>query len=249
MTLNEEHIRALVMTEPRPDVEVVLHNCSLLNDNGCHAAFVECLQHDRGPTVLEGCEIDCHVLAAALEGNSRVTRLMLAGDLAGVDDDAGKGVMFRSLAENKGLVKLDFNSCSINEENWKILCQSLKGHPTLSSLDLRYTSPTRMLVGARIWLAAQRTRVLAAMVQENQVLVTIDLKRHEKDHEIYGELILPHLESNLYRPRVQGIKKADIALRRALLGRALQTESVRNKSNLLWMFLSGNSDVVVRSIE
>jgi hypothetical protein len=32
-----------------------------------------------------------------------------------------------------------------------------------------------------------------------------------------------------------------------LLGRALQTESVRNDSNLLWIFLSGNPDVVVQS--
>jgi hypothetical protein len=34
-----------------------------------------------------------------------------------------------------------------------------------------------------------------------------------------------------------------------LLGRALQTKSVRNDSNLLWMFISGNADVLVRSIE
>jgi hypothetical protein len=87
------------------------------------------------------------------------------------------------------------------------------------------------------------------MVQENQVLLTIDLNRDERDEQIYAESILPHLETNLYRPRVLGIKKADIALRRPLLGRALQTHSVRSKSNLLWMFLSGNQDVVVQSIE
>jgi hypothetical protein len=241
LILNEEQIRALATTEPRPDAEVILQGCRLLHDNGCHAAFVECLEHDRGPTKLDPCRIDCHVLgAAALEGNSRVTRLVLvAGDFAA--DDAGKGVIFRSLAENKGLVKMDFNSCSINDENWTILCQSLKGHPTLTSLDLRYASPPRALGGARIWLTAQRTRVLAAMGQENQVLLTVDLKQHDKDHQIYGELILPHLESNLYRPRIHGIKKADIALCRALLRRALQTESVRNKSNLLWMFHSCTS--------
>jgi hypothetical protein len=76
MILNEEQIRALAMTEFRPGMEVFLHCCSLSDDN---AAFVECLHRDRGPTQLNYCNsIDCHVLAAALEGNIRVTRLMLA---------------------------------------------------------------------------------------------------------------------------------------------------------------------------
>jgi hypothetical protein len=34
-----------------------------------------------------------------------------------------------------------------------------------------------------------------------------------------------------------------------LLGLALQGERVRNDSNLLWMFLSGDQDVVIRSNE
>jgi hypothetical protein len=40
-----------------------------------------------------------------------------------------------------------------------------------------------------------------------------------------------------------------IHIRRAFLGRALRTKSVRNKSNLQWMFLSGNADVVLQSNE
>jgi hypothetical protein len=52
----------------------------------------------------------------------------------------------------------------------------------------------------------------------------------------------PYLETNRYRPRVHAFKKADISLRLAL-----QAESVRNKSNLLRMFLSGNPDVVLQS--
>jgi hypothetical protein len=60
-------------------------------------------------------------------------------------------------------------------------------------------------------------------------------------------LILPYLETNRYRPRVLAIKKADIQIRRPLLGRALQTKSVRNDFNIMWMFLSGNADVVLQS--
>jgi hypothetical protein len=252
MTLHEEQIRALATTEFLPGMELILHGCSLLGDNGCNAAFVECLQGDRGPTQLVSCSIeDCHVIAAALEGNSRVT--LLQRHPASTADDAAKGVIFRSLAVNKGLVKLDLFHRSISEENWTIMCESVKGHPTLTSLYLGYTSP-RALNGNQIEMSteqrAQRTRVLAAIVRENRVLLTIDLRGHERDDQIYEESILPYLETNLYRPRVLlSIKKADSALRRPLLGLALQTESVRNKSNLLWMFLSGNQDVVLQSDE
>jgi hypothetical protein len=245
MVLNEEQIQALATTEFRPDMKVILNGCSLLRDNGCHAAFVECLQRDRGPTQLDSCRIDCHVLATALEGNSRVTRLRLA-HAGGARGDVGKGVIFRSLAENKGLVELDLNYRSINDENWTILCQSLKGHPTLTTLDLGHTLPRAQ---QNIQLSgdqkAQRTRLLAEMMKENTILHTINLFPYERDCQIYAESILPRLETNLYRPRVLGIKRADNALRRPLLGLALQTKSVRNKSNLLWMFLSENQDVVL----
>jgi hypothetical protein len=118
MTLNEEQIRALATTESRPTMEVILDDCSLSDDNGCPAAFVECPRHDRGPTQLISCNINCHVLAAALEGNIRVTRLRLDRDTG----DAGKGAIFRSLAENKGLVDLNLYRHSISDDNWMILC-------------------------------------------------------------------------------------------------------------------------------
>jgi hypothetical protein len=86
-------------------------------------------------------------------------------------------------------------------------------------------------------------------MEENRVLLTIDPERVDRDYQIYMEMIHPYLETNLYRPRVLGIKKADIQIRRPLLGRALQMESVRNKSNLIWMFLTGNQDVVLQSDE
>jgi hypothetical protein len=143
-------------------------------------------------------------------------------------------------------VKLHLQKQAINEENWMTLCQSLKGHPTMTSLDLRGTNKLGRF--QQDWSdehKSQRTRVLADMLKENTILQTIRLVRHEGDEKIYSELIRPPLERNLYRSRALAIKKADIALRRPLLGRALQAESVRNKSDFLWMFLSGNSDILV----
>jgi hypothetical protein len=241
MILNEEQIHALA-TASRPDMEVILKGCNLLRGPDCRAAFVKCLRHDGGPIQLNACNIDCQVLAAALKGNCRVTRL----NLVSTRIDAETDVIFRSLAESKGLVELVlYNAHPISDENWTILCQSLKGHPTLTILDLRFTS-TRAQNDEQ---KAQRTRVLAAIVEENRVLHTIHLYEDERDEHIYVGSILPILETNLYRPRVLGIKKVDIALRRPLLGLALQTESVRNKPNLIWMFLSGNQDVVLQSDE
>jgi hypothetical protein len=132
-------------------------------------------------------------------------------------------------------VELDLYCCYISDDNWSSLCQSLQAHPTLTNLDLRITRP--------------RTCLLAEVMRHNTILHTIALPEDERDEQIYTESILPYLETNRYRPRILTIKKTDIQIRRPLLGRALQTESVRHDSNLLWMFLSGNADVVIQSIE
>jgi hypothetical protein len=254
MTFNEDQCRSLA-TMSRLDVELNISSCSLLN-GAAGGAFVECLHSDRGPIQLIRCEIDSHVLANALTGDSRVT--VLKHEFVS-ETDADKGVLFRALANNRGLKELDLDGCSINDENWSILAESLKAHPTLTSLNLRDTRPgaqngeiIEMSTGQRAQRIemstgqrAQRTRVLAEMMEENIILHTITSSGNERDEQIYAERIHPYLETNLYRPRVLGIKKADIELRRPLLALALQTESVRNKSNFLWMFLSGNSDILV----
>jgi hypothetical protein len=207
--------------------------CSLWYD--AVVAFAECLHTGRGPIQLIQCPIDSQIIARALAGDSRVTRFKPY-------PQADMAVLFTALAKNRGLAELYFQSNFISNENWSILCESLTAHPSLTGMDLRSTSPSPLLDEQK----APLTRgVVAEMMKENTVLHTIHLYANERDNQIYAESILPHLESNLYRPRVYAIKRADIALRRPLLGRALQTESVRNKSNLLWMFLSANPDVVV----
>jgi hypothetical protein len=247
MALSADQCRALA-TMSRLDVELKIIECGLVYDAA--GAFVECLQSNRGPVDLYKCNIDSQILASALSGNSRVTKLKTHYPST---NDAGTAVWFRNLANNKGLVDLDLFSWSISNDNWSVLCESLKTHPTLTKLDLHCTLPMSHTAGVRIVLTdndkAHRTRLLAEMMQENAILHTIALPEDERDEQIYTESILPYLETNRYRPRVLAIKKADFALRRPLLGRALQTEPVRNDSNLRWMFLSGNPDVVVQANE
>jgi hypothetical protein len=231
----------------RLDVELNLRYCSLSND--AEGAFVECLQSDRGPVRLIYCDIDSHALVSALTGSSRVTSLK--PHYSWETNDANMPILVAALANNRGLLDLDLNSCPISDDNWMILCESLKAHPSLTSLDLRTTRSR--ISGVRIVLAedqkAHRTRAIAEMMQPNTSLHTTELSTHERDEQTYTESILPYVETNRYIPRVLAITSADIPLRRPLLGLALQTKSVRNTPNLLWMFLSGNPDVVLQSNE
>jgi hypothetical protein len=243
MVLSEDHCLALA-TMSRLDVELNLNWCSL--SNNAAGAFVDCLQSDRGPVNLVMGEIGSQIIASALTGNSRVT---LFNPAYGWTDDAEKAVLFRALANNRGLVELNLYGHPISDENWTILCESLQAHPTLTNLNLCATVPTGAAIIFSDEQKTHRTRVLVEMMQHNTVLQTITtLSEDERDKQIYTEEIRPNLETNLYRPRVHAIKKTlDRPFREKVLGRAVY--SVRSNPNLVWMLLSENVDAFVRSEE
>jgi hypothetical protein len=160
-------------------------------------------------------------------------------------NDAGMAILFAAVANNKSLVDLDLNGRSINNDSWTLLCESLKAHPTLTSLDIRNTRYTLVLSDEQ---KSHRTRLLSEMMKENTVLHTITLWEGERDEKIYMEEISPYLETNRYRPRVVAVKKTTERLfREKVLGRAL--DCVKSNPNLVWMFLSENVDAFVRSEE
>jgi hypothetical protein len=245
MVLSEDLCLALG-TMSRLDVELDVSVCCLADDAA--DAFVECLQSDRGPVDLNWCRIDSQILANALTGDSRVTRLK--PHFHGTDD-AEKAVLFRALTNNRGLVHLDLRGDPISDENWIILCQSLQAHPSLTSLKLSVTMP-RSPDGVPIIFSdeqkASRTSVLVEMMQQNTVLHTIELLASERNNQIYTEELRPYLVTNLYRPRVHAIKKTkDRPFRKKVLGRAVY--SARSNPNLVWMLLLENVDAFVRSEE
>jgi hypothetical protein len=243
-TLNEEQIRALD-TASSPDVEVMLASCIIPDNAGCREAFVECLQSDGCPIKLQGCTIDCQVLATALRGNSRVASLVLPNYWTA--EETMQGIVSRSLAENKSLMHLCFRESAISDENWSLLCQSLQVHPTLTSLDLRNTARVQ-INGLSDEQKTPRTNLVAEMMQTNTILQTIDIFPRERDQRIYSETILPRLETNRFRPRVLAVKKiVDGPFREKILSRALHC--VRSNPNLLWMFLSQNVDAFACSEE
>jgi hypothetical protein len=189
----------------------MLHACSLTSDAACHEAFVHCLQSDGCPILkLQECALDCHILATALTGNSRVASLVLPSGW--ISDDTRKGVVSRLLAENNSLVHVGLNGHYITDGNWSVLCQSLQAHPTLTSLDLRYTLSWWGLNDGRTAVfpdeqKAKRTSMIAEMMQSNAVLQTIHFSMYERDDQIYSHVILPRLETNRFRPRVLAVKK------------------------------------------
>jgi hypothetical protein len=238
INLSENQCLALT-TMSRLDVELNINYCRLADDTA--GAFVECLQSDRGPVKMSYCGIDSQVLASALTGDSRVTRLTQGSQRA---NDAGMAVLFAALANNRGLVELELGGCFMNDDNWTILCESLKAHPSLTILNRIGTGPSRSHTEQK----AHRTQLLAEMVQRNTVLHTIHLFAHQRDEQIYAQMIRPYLEANLYRPRAFAVKKTkEIPLREKVLGPALYC--VKSNPNLVWMFLSENVDAFARSEE
>jgi hypothetical protein len=122
MVLNEDLCHALA-TMSRLDLELKTNACTLA-DNAA-GAFVECLhQSDRGPVKLEKCKIGNQIITNALTGNSRVAKLKPYI----LNNDAEMVILFRALASNRGLVELDLRYHHISDDNWSILCESLKAH-------------------------------------------------------------------------------------------------------------------------
>jgi hypothetical protein len=252
MALSEEQCLALATMPPRldkNDVEIRLSGCSLAGDGrgAAAAAFIDCLQSDRGgPVSLFRCKIRSHILTTVLTGKSRVTGIKLG--YYDMSDPILMSLLFGTvLASNRGLVDLDLRCHSISDESWSILCQSLEQHPTLISLDLRDTRPTRQ-ASEEVILEQKRTRTraIADLLEGNTILQTVHLSEQEREGRIYTELIQPRLEINLYRVRVLAIKEGtqnDRPFREKVLGRALHC--VRSNPNLVQMFLSQNMDVIL----
>jgi hypothetical protein len=178
----------------RLDVELDMFDCSLADDAA--GAFVECLHSDRGPIKLKQCDIDTQIIASALTGNSRVTSLKPG---FGRTNDAETAVLFSALANNRGLEELDLEDTPISDDNWSILCESLKAHPTLTDLNLLDTRPSNPVDADdddddeedpedTILLSdeqkSHRTRLLAEMMKANTVLHTIHLSEDERDDQI-----------------------------------------------------------------
>jgi hypothetical protein len=103
----------------RTDLQIELVVCSKLTESG-EQILVECIRQNRGQTKLIDCHIDQGSRRRSARGNNSVTTLAPCGDCS----DEDKLVLVQALAENEGLVTLDWNWAGTTDEVWTTLWQS-----------------------------------------------------------------------------------------------------------------------------
>lgn len=232
--LAEEHVRALA-TCSRTDCKVTIGNLLFLSVVA-ESAFIEACNADTGPTHLTVSDYrDLPTLTAALCGNSRIKYVNL---FPCQRCGTGLEALFRGLGENLGLRTLDLCMTAIVGECWVILCESLKGHPTMETVDLLGT----LHPSCTSYDKVARTRALADMLRENTVLESLPLGMFERDEGIYQDEILPSLRRNCNLSKIATINKIKTeVLRRQVLGRSFSC--TEGNAVLIWATLSQNADV------
>ena len=241
--MDENQIRVLG-TYSRPCLEIELIACNATSAGT--SALAELLGRNQGPTRLYYCEIDCYVLADGLRGNSHLKGLALRFSSSSSSEDDKRRVLAiaTALRENKGLIEFNLfhHDCTVSDEMWYAICDSLKTHSTLEVLDLSpgYTSST---VPAAI---TSRIQALLDMMKINMSIHTIHLYDRISDHAFFRGSVIPYLATNRLRPRVRAIQTIrPIPYRVGVLGRALLVS--RSDANSFWMLLSGNAEVAFPS--
>jgi hypothetical protein len=229
--LSKEHVRALAETD-HTDLLVKLTYCDVMSHSETdNIILADLLRTSQARLELISCIVAGDALAGALKGNSCCLRLTPSrGDEGLVQLEIH--ALFLALAENEGLVELDMSNQSITDENWATLCRSVRTHPTLEVLDLRFTTNRRGLTCPV--RKNQRALALVEMLQENTVLHTIRTSHDECCQRVIQESIRPSLQTNRFWSRVNAVKESPDHLRRQVLGRALY--AVRRDPNLVSMF-------------
>jgi hypothetical protein len=262
-TLDETQCRALAAASPSATtrkLDIRFHNCRVPNA-GSMAALADLFRTDNNNNNNQGGQVHYHldhfqsedwrVLAQSLRGNRSVKTIVQPGGLHGrtLNHDEFQ-VLAEALGDIQGLLKFYPRRQLINDENWTVLCQSLRAHPTLETLDLSGTFHD-LNAGITTMSNASKTHrcnCIVDLLRSNTVLRSVHLTREERDETIWSESILPHLQTRKVQPLIQEIKAVvDQPRRSKLFGRAL--DSFKTKPYLLYLFLSGNVDIITASHE
>jgi hypothetical protein len=242
LTFVEEHWLALTAARDL-DLDIVFENCTIAETG--YGAFLEFLQRTGGAISLCSCTIDAETLACALRGNTSISELRLHSYEA---DSDYISTVAQALSENEGLESLYLaGGVCVNDETWKTLFRSIQKHPQLEVLGLIRTGGLATTLSAES--KTTRMQVIVDMLQSpNRIIRRISLSEDEQDAQIYKESILPHLQANTYRPRVQRMQQTrDRSRKEGLLGRALYT--VRRQKDLVWMLLSENAEILAAAFK
>jgi hypothetical protein len=241
LEMEEDHCRVLGGYS-RPGLDIFLVQCKLTSAGA--RALVEVLGRNQGPTRIISCEIDNFILADGLRGNRRLKLLEFRISSSLEVGNREILAIAAALRENKGLVDLELeHRTGMSDETWGTICASLETHPTLEVLDLCTPFAAGTTDPA---VLKSRVQALLDMLKVNTSIHTLRLDSRYSAHAIFRESVIPHLETNRFRPRLLAIQKTrPIPYRAKVLGRALL--SARNKPNRFWMLLSGNAEVAFPS--
>jgi hypothetical protein len=234
LTFVEEHWLALT-TSCELDLDIVFDDCTIA-DTG-YGAFLDFLQRT-GAISLCSCTIDAETLAFALRGNYSISELRLHSYEA---DSEYVSTVAQALAENEGLETMYLSGgVSINDKTWTTLFSSIQNHPQLEILGLIRTGGLATLSRDS---KTVRMQAIVDMLKSNRVIRRITLSEDERDGQIYQDFILPHLQANAFRPRIQMMQQIGRpSLKGGMLGRALYT--FRNQRDFVWMLLSENAEII-----
>jgi hypothetical protein len=242
LALDENHCRVLG-TYSRPGLEIELEHCRITGA-AAEEALAEVLGRNQGPTELAGCKIDNFVLAGGLRGNSRLKRLSFTFNNDAANQDLL--AMSSALKENKGLVDLHLR-CHFgkSDETWGVICDSLETHPTLEVLEFSFLNTNPSLLAPSV--INSRVQALVDMLIGNRLIQTVWGHFRYSEHELFRGSVIPHLESNRFRPRLLAIQKTrPITYRAKVLGRAFL--AAQSYPNRFWMLLSGNPEVAFLTV-
>jgi hypothetical protein len=221
LTLRPEHCRALLGAANADTLCLRFENCRFA-DQG--RAFVQALMDGSGDGGQNCCRFpiklsfwdsigmsDEHLrsfFATLQSSKTRIESLELINNRL---DDSQMAALVRALTTNQSLVELRIFSQGMSDENWTALCASLRQHPTLRVLDLRYSFPFPQSVSVERKLLRTRA-ILSMFVPENHsntVLQDIKLLPGERDETLFPAL-LSHLRINRWRPRVLALQRMKV---------------------------------------
>jgi hypothetical protein len=250
LEIDDDQIRALGVVS-RPGLGIKLAFCRI---SGASAvALAEVLQRNQGPTELMCCDVDNFNLADGLRGNSRLIYLRV---LCSSTNEAGNRevlAIMTALRENKGLADLAISlDLTMSDELWGAVCDSLKRltHPTLQILHFETMDSHRVAPAVTNSRIPVLIRSLVDMLKVNVSVHTIPWYLYPpldtRNSELFQGSVAPYLETNKFRPRLLAIQKTrPFPHRVKVLGRALL--ATRTDSNLFWMLLSGNAEILFPS--
>ena len=158
--------------------------------------------------------------------------------------------MTSALGENQSLHHFGLRSVKLRRRVWEDLMEKLSTHPNLRSLELpAFQDPDDLItndVSTVDRTRKERTMDIISLVSINTRIERIEVKENCYDDEIWSRRVVPRLECNRFRSRLNSFHSGSVVRDEAVLGAAIA--SIATKPSLVWMLLAQSQDTVSSSL-